>query len=224
MFNLFKRKNNTQTKETEDLKFTFTPRPVNENKETITDMSLIHAFYYNYILTKTGYLVALIETTGINLELLNAEEQTNMFEEFNSFLMTTLGEQSQEQQQYLDMTIPVELEEYILSYKKRYLEEIEKEEPNYARANLIASYIDDFTQKMLASEMSTKKHLLVIKQPIKDKSYASLKRTKKDLDEKVLQYINRLEDSFDQYDLEAKLLHTDEVKRVLTNLINFSGH
>lgn len=220
----FLRKNKVENKENEELEYTFTPRAINLGQETIADMSLIKAFYQNYIITKTGHLIGLIETTGINLELLNAEEQGYMFEVYNSFLMTTLGDMSNEEQQYLDMTIPVELEEYILSYKKRYLEEVEKENPNEARANLIASYIDDLTQKMLASEMSTKKHILVIKQPIQDKSYASLKRAKSDLDEKVLQYINRLEDSFDHYDLEANQLHTDEIKNVLTNLINFTGH
>ncbi|MDN6160494.1 MAG: conjugal transfer protein [Staphylococcus equorum] len=218
---MFGKKKETEKEDT--LAFIFEPRTINNGKETITDMSLIKAFYQNFIVTKTGYLVALIETTGINLELLNDEEQTDMFETYNSFLMTTLGDIANEQQQYLDMTIPVDLEEYTLSYKKRYLDELDKEEPNEARANLIASYIDDFTQKMQTGEMSTKKHILVIRQPIKNKSFASLKMAGSDLNEKVTHYINRLEESFDNYDLEAKKLHTDEIKNVLVNLINFTG-
>lgn len=213
-----------ETKKEDELAFTFKPRTINNGKETLTDMSLIKAFYQNFIVTKTGYLIALIEATGINLELLNEEEQAYMFDTYNSFLMTSLGDRAEEQQQYLDMTIPVDLEEYTLSYKKRYLEELDKEEPNRARANLIASYIDDFTQKMQTGEMSTKKHILVIRHPIKDKTFASLKMASTDLNEKVLQYINRLEESFDNYDLEAKKLHTDEIKNVLVNLINFTGH
>ena len=213
-----------ETKKEDKLAFTFKPRTINNGKETLTDMSLIKAFYQNFIVTKTGYLIALIETTGINLELLNEEEQAYMFDTYNSFLMTSLGDRAEEQQQYLDMTIPVDLEEYTLSYKKRYLEELDKEEPNRARANLIASYIDDFTQKMQTGEMSTKKHILVIRHPIKDKTFTSLKMASTDLNEKVLQYINRLEESFDNYDLEAKKLHTDEIKNVLVNLINFTGH
>src|SRR5690606_323504 len=118
----------------------------------------------------------------------------DVFETYNAFLMTTLGDASAEQQQYLDMTIPVDFEEFLLSYKKRYLQEIEKEEPNQAKASLIASYIDDLASKTRTQEMSTKKHLLIVREKIKDKTFTSLTKKVADLDEKTTQYINRLED------------------------------
>lgn len=210
-------------KQSSSLEFTFVPKPI-KGKETISDMSLIRGMYKGYVVTKTGYLVALIEATGINLELLHEEEQTDVFDTFNSFLMSTLGDSSDEKQQYLDMTIPVDFDDYILSYKKRYLKEVESENPNMERAKLIASYIDDLIQKKNSQEMSTKKHLMVIRHKIKDKTISSLDISVRDLDDKVTQYISRLEDAFDGYDLQAKKLYADEVLTINKNLMNFSGH
>lgn len=213
-----------ETKVEQDLEFTFVPKKIGKGKQTIFDMSLIQSVYRDYLVTKTGYLVGIIEISGVNLELLNESEQADVFETYNAFLMTTLGDASAEQQQYLDMTIPVDFEEFLLSYKKRYLQEIEKEEPNQARASLIASYIDDLASKTRTQEMSTKKHLLIVREKIKDKTFTALNKKVTDLDEKTTQYINRLEDSFDSYDMQAKKLHSNEILAVLKNLINFSGH
>ncbi|MFL2138958.1 TrsD/TraD family conjugative transfer protein [Desemzia sp. FAM 23991] len=208
----------------QDLEFTFVPKKIGKGKQTIFDMSLIQSVYRDYLVTKTGYLVGIIEISGVNLELLNESEQADVFETYNAFLMNTLGDASAEQQQYFDMTIPVDFEEFLLSYKKRYLQEIEKKEPNQARASLIASYIDDLASKTRTQEMSTKKHLLIVREKIKDKTFTSLNKKVTDLDEKTTQYINRLEDSFDSYDMQAKKLHSNEILAVLKNLINFSGH
>ena len=213
-----------ETKVEQDLEFTFVPKKIGKGKQTIFDMSLIQSVYRDYLVTKTGYLVGIIEISGVNLELLNESEQADVFETYNAFLMSTLGDASAEQQQYLDMTIPVDFEEFLLSYKKRYLQEIEKKEPNQARASLIASYIDDLASKTRTQEMSTKKHLLIVREKIKDKTFTSLNKKVTDLDEKTTQYINRLEDSFDSYDMQAKKLHSNEILAVLKNLINFSGH
>ncbi|WP_226799675.1 TrsD/TraD family conjugative transfer protein [Carnobacterium mobile] len=213
-----------ETKVEQDLEFTFVPKKIGKGKQTIFDMSLIQSVYRDYLVTKTGYLVGIIEISGVNLELLNESEQADVFETYNAFLMTTLGDASAEQQQYLDMTIPVDFEEFLLSYKKRYLQEIEKKEPNQARASLIASYIDDLASKTRTQEMSTKKHLLIVREKIKDKTFTALNKKVTDLDEKTTQYINRLEDSFDSYDMQAKKLHSNEILAVLKNLINFSGH
>lgn len=213
-----------ETKVEQDLEFTFVPKKIGKGKQTIFDMSLIQSVYRDYLVTKTGYLVGIIEISGVNLELLNESEQADVFETYNAFLMTTLGDASAEQQQYLDMTIPVDFEEFLLSYKKRYLQEIEKEEPNQARSSLIASYIDDLASKTRTQEMSTKKHLLIVREKIKDKTFTALNKKVTDLDEKTTQYINRLEDSFDSYDMQAKKLHSNEILAVLKNLINFSGH
>jgi len=218
---LFKQKN-IETKD--KLDFNYEPKSVSKAKKSIEEMNIMQAMYKDYIVTKTGYLAGIIEISGINLELLNNFEQSDVFDTYNSFLMSTLGDNIDEQQQYLDMTIPVDFNEYLLSYKKRYLDEINKEEPNYARANLIASYIDDLTQKQQNQDMSTKKHLLVVRERINNKTLTSLDKTVQDLNETIQQYISRLEDSFDNYELQAKKLSGKEVSKVLKNLINFTGH
>jgi len=215
MFNWFKKK---ETAEQNDLEFTFKPRKINKGTETIDDMSLIKSIYQGYIVTKTGYLVALIEITGINLELLDEEEQEFAFDDFNSFLMNTLGDSSNEQQQFLDIPMPVKLDDYVLSYKKRYLEE---EHPE--RKKLIASYIDDFNDKTAHNEMSTKRHFLVLREKIKDKSLSSLDMKVQELNDKVTTYINRLEDTFEVHDLQAKKMFTDEIVEILKNQFNYSG-
>lgn len=214
--NIFKRKEKDTSK---DLAFTWKPRPINKKgKETINDMSLIQATYEDVVITKTGYLIGMIEMTGINLELLNDEEQEDTFDTLNTFLMNTLGDSSNEVQQYIDTTSPVNIDDYLLSYKKRYLTE-----ENSAKKQLIASYIYDLTQKSKAKEMNTKRHILIVKEKITDKSLVSLENKAQDLKDKIRNYISRLEDSFEQYDLQAKQLYADEVKEVLKNQINFNG-
>ena len=70
-------------------------------------MNIMQAMYKDYIVTKTGYLAGIIEISGINLELLNNFEQSDVFDTYNSFLMSTLGDNIDEQQQYLDMTMSI---------------------------------------------------------------------------------------------------------------------
>ena len=83
-----------QIKKADAFAYTYTPRNITGGTQTITDMSLIQAVYKSFLVTKSGYLVAIIETSGINLELLNEEEQTDVFDTYNTFLMTTLGDSS----------------------------------------------------------------------------------------------------------------------------------
>lgn len=214
--NLFKSKDKENTKE---LTFTWQPRPINKKgKETINDMSLIQSTYQDILITKTGYAVGMIEISGINLELLNDEEQTDTFDTFNTFLINTLGDSSNEVQQWIDTTSPVNIDNYLLSYKKRYLME-----ENEAKKQLIASYIQDLTQKSKAKEMNTKRHILIVKEKITDKSLVSLETKAQDLKDKIRNYISRLENSFEQYDLQAKQLFADEVKQVLKNQMNYNG-
>ena len=201
------------------LEFTWQPRKINKHSETIEDMSIIQAPYMDFIVTKTGYLISMIEISGINLELLNDEEQTYVFDTYNAFLMNTLGDNSNETQQYLDMTMPVDFDRYILSYKKRYLLE-----ENPARKKLIASYIYDLQEKIRHNEMSTKRHILVIKEKIKESSLLALESSASELNAKILTYQNRLEDDFESYDVQAKKLYADEIQSILKHLINFNGN
>ena len=71
--------------------------------------------------------------------------------------------------------------------------------------------------------MSTKRHFLVIKEKITDKSLENLEAKVQDTNEKVSNYINRLQDNFEQYDLQAKKLYPDEIIEILKNQFNYNG-
>lgn len=218
----FKTKHNEKL---DDYIFHYEPQKMDTGKETLQDMSLIQAQYQDFLITKTGYLVALIEGSGINLDLLNEIEQEDVFDEFNAFLMSTIGENDNgEVQQYLDVTTPVAFDEYVLYWKKRYLEVKEREPTNSAKIRLTASYVDYYQNLQLTNQMSTKKHLIVIRQKIKDKKQTSLELAANNLHEKVTQFIKTLENSLENYDMEARQLSSMECRKILRHLLNFSGH
>ena len=97
-------------------------------------------------------------------------------------------------------------------------------ENNPARKRLIASYIYDLQEKIRHNEMSTKRHILVIKEKIKESSLLALESSASELNAKILTYQNRLEDDFESYDVQAKKLYADEIQIILKHLINFNGN
>ena len=60
------KKNNQNT----ELNWDYEPPKINNKKETIDDMSLIVGMYGNYIVSKTGNLIGIMEVSGVNLDLL----------------------------------------------------------------------------------------------------------------------------------------------------------
>jgi len=215
----FLKKNKENTKQDHVLDFEFEPRPLNEKgSKTLDDMSLIQGVYQGFVITKTGDLVGMIEISGINLELLNETEQGYAFETLNTFLMNTLGDGTNETQQFIDIPMAVDFNEYILNLKHRYLTE-----DNEAVRELIASYIDDFRGKVYESTLSTKRHFLVVSEKIEDKSKEALDMKSQDMNEKLHTYIKRLEDSFNKYNVQAKKLFPDETVEIFKTMMNFNG-
>ena len=205
------------------LEWDYQPPKINGGKQTIDDMSLISGKYGDYEVTKTGNLVGIIEVSGINLDLLNDREQEDVFEDYGAFLMQTLGEGVDDSLQFLEPTIPVNMTAYLNGLKKRYLA-LQKEQPEQQfKIQLLASYIDHFTQVQESKNMTTKQHLLIVKVPIKDKSMTSLKLAVTHLEEKLDQVKRDLENALTDFDLTAKTLTSQEVQAILKNLINFKG-
>lgn len=85
------RQSKSKTNPTLNPLFDYEPQQLDIGKESLHDMSLIQAQYYDFMVTKTGYLVCLLKGTGINLDLLNASEQEDVFNEFNAFLMRRIS-------------------------------------------------------------------------------------------------------------------------------------
>jgi hypothetical protein len=215
----------SKKKPIDDYVFDDEPKTLDKGKQSLQNMSLIEAQYNDFLVTKRGYLVVLLKVTGINLDLLTTTEQEDVFDEFNAFLMSTLGENSEEVQQYLDITMPVDFSEYILFWQHRYLTVLEEEPENEAKLALIASYVDTFFSGVASSqEMTTKTHIVVLHEKIPKKHLASLEQTAIQLEEKVLLFIRQLENALSTYDVEARQLTAKECRKVLQHLLNFSNH
>lgn len=208
----------------DDYVFDDEPKTLDKGKQSLQDMSLIEAQYNDFLVTKRGYLVVLLKVTGINLDLLTTTEQEDVFDEFNAFLMSTLGGNSEEVQQYLDITMPVDFSEYILFWQHRYLTVLEEEPENEAKLALIASYVDTFSGVASSQEMTTKTHIVVLHEKIPKKHLASLEQIAIHLEEKVLLFIRQLENALSTYDVEARQLTAKECREVLQHLLNFSNH
>ncbi|GGG33782.1 conjugal transfer protein [Lysinibacillus alkalisoli] len=204
--------------------FDFTPTPLAKGQSSLQEMSLIQAQYQDYFVTKRGYLVALIQTSGINLDLLTTTEQADAFDEYNAFLMATLGDVDGEVHQYLDITMPVYLQEYILFWQQRYLQEQEKPTPNEAKLSLLASYIDYYSTLASTSEMTTKQHIVVLHTKIAKRTYPALEQAAHQLEEKVSSFIRQLEAALVTYDMTANQLTARESRAILQHLLNFSQH
>ncbi|MDN5440335.1 MAG: conjugal transfer protein, partial [Lactococcus lactis] len=199
------------------------PPKINGGKETIDDMSLIVGMYDNYQVTKTGNLVGILEVSGINLDLLNDNEQQDVFNDYGAFLMSTLGEGVDDTLQFIEPTIPVNMTAYINGLKRKYLDLKLNHPEQEFKINLLASYLDHFTTVQNSKNMTTKQHLLIVKVKIKDKSVESLDLAVNNLDEKINQVKRDLENALADFDLTAKILPSQEVLEVLKNLINFKG-
>lgn len=219
--NLMKLKN-TKAKKSQ-LEWDYEPQKINGGKQTIDDMSLVAGMYENYEVTKTGNLVGILEVSGINLDLLNDNEQQDVFSDYGAFLMSTLGEGVDDSLQFIEPTIPVNMTEWLNGLKRKYLDLKNNHPEEKFKIQLIASYLDHFTTVQNSKNMTTKQHLLIVKVPIKDKTMESLDLAVNNLDEKINQVKRDLENALTDFDLTAKVLSSQEVQEILKNLINFKG-
>ena len=192
---------------------------VNTGHKTIQDLSLIEGIYKDYLLLKNGYLVSILQVSGINMDLLAEYEQNRLFEDYGSFLMS----QVQDQLQTISMTVPVDLRSYNLGWKKRYLQELEKKDTarNEYKRKLIASYIDHFQGIRLKDEMSTKQHFIVIREKMSKRTFQGLDRAESILTKKVEEISNSLRSTFETYELAIKKLSEKDNLTLLYRYFDF---
>lgn len=206
-----------------NLKWEYEPPKINAEKETIDDMSLIVGFYENFVLTKSGNLIGILTASGINLDLLNDIEQEDVFNDYNAFLMATVGEQVNEHQQYSDIPLPVDMKGFLKNAKRNYLIEKNSENSNNFKVQLMASYIDHYQKIQQKQNLTSKVHLLTVGVKVADKTEESLLYAEKELSEKMEEYKRNLETAFNDFDLVARSLTSVEIKAIFKNLINFKG-
>lgn len=192
---------------------------VKKGQRTIQDISLIEGIYKDYVLMKNGFLVSILQVSGINLDLLAEYEQNRLFEDYGSFLMS----QVQDQLQTVSMTVPVDFRSYDLGWKKRYLQELEdKERPkNDYKRKLIASYIDHFQGIRLNDEMSTKQHFIVVREKMKKRTFQDLERAEVILTKKVQEITASLRSTFETYDITVNTLFEREILTLLYRYFDF---
>lgn len=216
-------KRTKQATSTSNLAWHYQEPRINNGRQTIDDMSLILGLYKNYEVTKTGYLIGLVEVSGINLDLLNDKEQAAVFEDYGAFLMSTLGEGTNDSFQFIELTIPVNMTAYLNDLKRRYLALSKTDDKKLFKKRLLASYLDHFISLQNARTMTTKQHLLIVKVQIKDKSSKSLDLAATYLDEKISQVKRDLENSLTDFELTVQNLASQDIQKVLKNLVNFNG-
>ncbi|WP_158287223.1 TrsD/TraD family conjugative transfer protein [Mesobacillus foraminis] len=192
---------------------------VKKGQRTIQDISLIEGIYKDFVLMKSGYLVSILQVSGINLDLLAEYEQNRLFEDYGSFLMSQVDDQLQ----MVSMTVPVDFRSYDLAWKKRYLKELEDKERNkndYKR-KLIASYIDHFQGIRMNDEMSTKQHFIVVREKMKKRTFQDLERAEVILTKKVQEITASLRATFETYDITVNTLFEREILTLLYRYFDF---
>lgn len=150
---------------------------------------------------------------------MNTEEQEEVFNDYNSLLMATLTGESNDIQQNIDTTFPVDFDLYVKSWKKQYLNNLADNDCNEILENLTASYVQEYAEYQRNSIMSTKRHLVVIKNKIKKNNEDSLLFSKQELDDHVKDYTKAIESALSQYDMQIRLLNNIEVKKILKHMI-----
>lgn len=193
---------------------------VKKGQRTIQDLSIIEGIYKDYILLKNGYLTSILQISGINLDLLAEYEQNRLFEDYGSFLMS----QVYDQLQIISMTVPVDLRTYNLGWKKRYVEEMEKNKENAGhtyKQTLIASYIDHFQSIRVKDEMSTKQHFMVIREKMDKRTFQDLERSETILTKKVTEMSNSLRSTFESYDISINKLSEKDILTLLYRYFDF---
>lgn len=209
-----------QQKLNRKFEWTYNPPKIDKGKQTFDEMSLVQGIYEDFLVLKTGKLTGAIAVNGINLDLLSENEQNDLFDDYNAFLISTFGE-GHETLEFRETTVPVNMEEYIKHLKKIYLKLQEEKPEQTFKINLVASYIDHFTKIQNESEMTTKKRIIIASEPIKSKRFEDLQVSTRRLREKLNQIAKDLSNSLSDYDIQMRIISGNEYKHDLKNLINF---
>lgn len=184
----------------------------------IQDISPIKGVYEDFVYLKDNRLISMIKVEGINLDLLAQYEQNVLFEDYASFL----GQNKEDDPQIVSMTIPLDMKNYNLYWKKRYLE-ARANNANKHLLQLIASYCLEYQDMELSSDLTTKQHLIVLSEKLKKRTIEELKFAEKNLTEKVKKIQNSLNTLLESYDAETTVLNAKDIIVALHRFIDFKN-
>lgn len=184
----------------------------------IQDISPIEGVYEDFVYLKDNRLLSMIKVEGINLDLLAQYEQSVLFEDYASFL----GQNKEDNPEIVSMTIPLDMKNYNLYWKKRYLE-AKKNNVNKHLLQLISSYCLEYQDMELSSDLTTKQHLIVITENVKKRTIEELKLSEKALNNKVKKVQNSLNTLLESYDAETIVLNAKDIVIALHRFIDFKN-
>lgn len=191
----------------------------NKNKLYLQDNSPIEGIFSDFVYLKSNEIVTIIKVSGINLDLLAEYESTQLFEDYGVFTMQTANYRLEN----INMTIPLDIQKYNFSWKKRYIESQKDDTVNPQLRQLIASYVDNLSEIETDTEMSTKQHLIAIAEPVKKRTVVELRLAEKTLKEKTKEIIRGLKSLFERYDSEIEVLNGTEILKVLYRFIDLKS-
>jgi hypothetical protein len=194
----------------------------NKNSEVATkfiqDVSPIEGVYEDFVYLKDNRLLSMIKVEGINLDLLAQYEQNVLFEDYASFL----GQNKEDNPEIVSMTIPLNMKNYNLYWKKRYLE-AKQNNANKHLLQLIASYCLEYQNMELSSDLTTKQHLIVVTEKLQKRTINELKLAEKSLNDKIKRIQNSLNTLLESYDAETIVLNAKDIVTVLHRFIDFKN-
>lgn len=185
----------------------------------LQDNSPIEGIFSDFVYLKSNEIVTIIKVSGINLDLLAEYESTQLFEDYGVFTMQTANYRLEN----INMTIPLDIQKYNFSWKKRYIESQKDDTVNPQLRQLIASYVDNLSEIETDTEMSTKQHLIAIAEPVKKRTVVELRLAEKTLKEKTKEIIRGLKSLFERYDSEIEVLNGTEILKVLYRFIDLKS-
>lgn len=187
-------------------------------KKFIQDISPIEGIYEDFVYLKDNRLLSMIKVEGINLDLLAQYEQNVLFEDYASFL----GQNKEDNPEIVSMTIPLDMKNYNLYWKKRYLES-KQNNVNKHLLQLIASYCLDYQDMELSNELTTKQHLIILSEKLKKRTIEELKIAEKSLNNTVKKVQNSLNTLLESYDAETTVLNAKDIVIALHRFIDFKN-
>lgn len=187
-------------------------------KKFIQDISPVEGIYEDFVYLKDNRLLSMIRVEGINLDLLAQYEQNVLFEDYASFL----GQNKEDNPEIVSMTIPLDMKNYNLYWKKRYLE-AKQNNVNKHLLQLIASYCLDYQDMELSSDLTTKQHLIILSEELKKRTIEELKIAEKILNNTVKKVQNSLNTLLESYDAETTVLNAKDIVIALHRFIDFKN-
>lgn len=160
-------------------------------------------------------MVGGLSVSGINLDLLSTSEQSEVFAAWESVLVAW----QRDEYQVLTTTEPADLETYLKYQKRAFVAE-----PDPTRKNLIASYVDTYTRNLSTSQLISRRHYVLRRQPIHGPEYQHLQAAAQALRNRLDEMQRTLTKAFEAATIRAGILTAQDLYDLLAMTYNYSDY